>query len=251
MSLLIQKISFQKAFLPFVDSSNAELIRRLDKEHLVEGTLLQTAFQTGGKGQGGTVWESEKDKNLLFSFVIKPRSLKISEQFNITIIVSLALADVVRSYFLDDKVKIKWPNDIYFENKKLAGVLIENAIQGDDFEWVVIGVGLNVNQQVFESEAPNPISLSELLEKEVELDELIALFESQFAKRYAQLQSGDYYDLKYDYLCALYQYNEWKNYRSDDKEFKAKIVGVDQYGFLRMETPDGERSFDIKEVEYL
>ena len=251
MPLLTQKFSFIREFIPFVDSSNAELIRRLGKENLAEGTLVQTAFQTGGKGQGGTVWESENNKNLLFSFVIKPKSIKISEQFNITIIVSLALADVVRSYFLNDKVKIKWPNDIYFENKKIAGVLIENAIQGNDFEWVVIGIGLNVNQQLFQSEAPNPISLSELLEEEVELDELMALFESQFARRYAQLQSGDNEGLKYDYLCTLYQYNEWKNYHSDDKEFKAKIVGVDQYGFLRMETPDGERSFDIKEVEYL
>jgi BirA family biotin operon repressor/biotin-[acetyl-CoA-carboxylase] ligase len=251
MTLTASSFSFQKEFLPEVDSTNVALIRKLNKKNLGEGVLLQTDFQTGGKGQGGSVWESEKAKNLLFSFVLKPNVLKISEQFYITIIASLALVDVLRSLLDSNHIRIKWPNDIYVRNKKIAGVLIENAIQGNQFEWVVVGIGLNVNQQVFHSDMPNPISLYELLKEDVSLDEVLSIFESQFARRYAQLQSGDYESLKHDYLASLHQYKEWKSYRSNNKEFRGRILGIDQYGFLRMETPDGERSFDAKEVVYL
>jgi len=251
MTLKAHNFSFQKEFSPEIDSTNAELIRQLNELSLNEGALFQTGFQTGGKGQGGTVWESEKGKNLLFSFVLRPEFLNISKQFYITIITSLALADTVRLLFIEDFVRIKWPNDIYVEDKKIAGILIENAIQGNVFEWVVVGVGLNVNQEIFHSDAPNPVSLIELLEEDRVLDEVMSIFESQFARRYAQLQSGDYEGLKYDYLASLYQYKEWKNYRNDNQEFRGRILGIDEYGFLRMETPDGERSFDVKEVTYL
>ena len=251
MTLSAFSFSFQKQFLPEVDSTNIALIRQLNEKDLSEGILLQTNFQTGGKGQGGSVWESEREKNLLFSFVLRPTFLNITEQFYITVITSLALADTIRSLFGDDIVKIKWPNDIYVEDKKIAGVLIENAIQGEKFEWVVVGVGLNVNQKWFQSDAPNPVSLYELLEEDIALDDVLSKFESQFSKRYAQLQSNNYEGLKYEYLTSLYQYKEWKNYRSNNQDFRGRILGIDQYGFLRMETPDGERSFDVKEVAYL
>ncbi len=251
MPLKTPSISFQNHKINEVDSTNLELSRRLQNACLEEGYLLRADFQDDGKGQGNALWESEKGQNLLFSFVLKPNVLKISEQFYITIVVSLALADVVRNFVDGNQVKIKWPNDIYVSNKKIAGVLIENAIRGDEFEWVVIGVGMNINQGNFESDAPNPVSLFELLEEDIELDKVLSIFESQFARRYAQLQSGDYEGLKYDYLASLYQYKEWKNYRSNNQEFRGRIIGIDQYGFLRMETPDGERSFDIKEVKYL
>lgn len=245
------KISFEKVSMHEVDSTNKELIRRLDKQELNEGFLVQTAFQSGGKGQGANTWESEGDKNLLFSFLLRPHSIAIENQFYITIITSLALADCIRSLLPENVVKVKWPNDIYIETKKVAGVLIENAIQGDNFEWVVIGIGLNVNQKFFNADAPNPVALIELLEEETEINEVLNLFESQFAKRYSQLQSGDFEGLKLDYLNSLYQYQEWKNYRSKKQEFHGRIIGVDKYGFLRIKSQEGIRSFDVKEVEYL
>jgi len=256
MTPFIQKLSFEKEFVSEVDSTNAELIRRLQKQTLNEGFLLQAGFQTGGKGQGGTVWESEKGKNLLFSFMLRPKFLDITKQFYITIITSLALVDAVKNLVFDDTVKIKWPNDIYVGDKKIAGVLIENAIQGNQFEWVVVGIGLNVNQKRFQSDAPNPTSLIhfeevEFSEMDIPLEKVLSLFETQFARRYAQLQSGDFEGLKYDYLASLYRYKEWRNYRSNNQEFRGRILGIDEYGFLRMETPNGERSFDIKEVEYI
>jgi BirA family biotin operon repressor/biotin-[acetyl-CoA-carboxylase] ligase len=251
MSPFVPRLSFEKEFFSEVDSTNNELIQRLQEQDLNEGFLMQAGFQSGGKGQGENLWESEREKNLLFSFVLRPTFLDITKQFFITIITSLALADTVQLLVVDDSVKIKWPNDIYVEDKKIAGVLIENAIQGNQFEWVVVGIGLNVNQQVFHSDVPNPVSLYELLKEDVSLNEVLSIFESQFARRYAQLQSGDYESLKHDYLASLYQYKEWKNYRSNNQDFRGRILGIDQYGFLRIETPDGEHSFDIKEVEYI
>ncbi|RUA28973.1 MAG: biotin--[acetyl-CoA-carboxylase] ligase [Bacteroidetes bacterium] len=251
MTLDHSKFSFEKVFLKEVDSTNKELIRRLNTQSLNEGFLVQAAFQSGGKGQGDNQWESEGDKNLLFSFLLRPQFLAISNQFYITIITSLALADSIRSLLLDEVVKIKWPNDIYVGRKKIAGVLIENAIQGDTFDWVVIGIGVNVNQQHFTSDAPNPISLIQILEEETEINEVLALFETQFANRYAQLQSGDWDGLKQDYLNSLYQYKEWKNYHANNQNFRGQIIGIDEYGFLRIESQKGIRSFDAKEVEYL
>ncbi len=256
MSPFIPRLSFEKEFVYEVDSTNAELIRRLQKQDLNEGFLMQAGFQTGGKGQGGTVWESEKDKNLLFSFLLRPTFLDISKQFYITIVTSLALVDAVRMLVFDDSVKIKWPNDIYVGDKKIVGVLIENAIQGNQFEWVVVGIGLNVNQKSFQSDAPNPASLIQfeeidLSEVDISLEEVLSIFELQFARRYAQLQSGDFEGLKYDYLASLYRYKEWRNYRSNNQEFRGRILGIDEYGFLRMETLESEKTFDVKEVAYL
>lgn len=251
MPIQKQSIVFQKTYTESIDSTNMELIRRLEKGKAEEGSLLQTGYQYGGKGQGGTSWESEKGMNLLFSFVLKPAFLEISAQFYISIIVSLALKDVITTYIPEkSQVKIKWPNDIYVGSKKIAGILIENAIQGHQFEWVVVGIGLNVNQQVFQLNTPNPISLIELCDGIADLDEVLYSFEIQIAKRYSQLQLGDFSSLKSDYLNSLFQYREWSNYRSDNIDFRGRILGLDEYGFLRMDTPDGIKCFDIKEVEY-
>jgi len=251
MSLSPSVISFRNQFFSSIDSTSMELIRQLNTSDLQEGVLIQAAFQAEGKGQGGNIWESEQGKNLLFSFLLKPRFLKISEQFYITIVVSLALADTVCKFVGNQEVKIKWPNDIYVGHQKIAGILIENSICGDQFDWVVVGVGLNVNQQSFRSDVPNPISLKLVLGSEIDLDQVLSIFENQLAQRYAQLQASEYKVLKAAYLKSLYQYGEWKNYKSGNREFSACIKGVDTYGFLRLETSEGERVFDVKELSYL
>ncbi len=242
----------KKLYIDVVDSSNMELIRFLEKGLVEDFFMIQTGFQTGGKGQGSALWESQKNKNLLFSFVIKPTFLEISEQFYISIMVSLALRDVLAKYIGNEtELKIKWPNDIYVNDGKIAGILIENAIQGQQFEWVVVGVGLNVNQKRFHSDAPNPVSLLNYIAKPIDLQEVLIEFEKAFEKRYHQLKNNEFENMKKEYLASMYQIGELRNYRAKGEEFQGKIIGLDQYGFLRMETPDGERAFDIKEVGYL
>ena len=242
----------KKLYIDVVDSSNMELIRFLEKGLVEELFMIQTGFQTGGKGQGSALWESQKNKNLLFSFVIKPTFLKISEQFYISIMVSLALRDVVAKYIGNEtELKIKWPNDIYVNDGKIAGILIENAIQGQQFEWVVGGVGLNVNQTKFQSDAPNPISLFDCIGKTIDLQEVLNEFEKAFEERYYQLENKEFENMKKEYLASMYQIGELRNYRAKGEEFQGKIIGVDQYGFLSIESHEGIRSFDVKEVTYL
>jgi len=251
MPLKTPFLSFQNHRLNEVDSTNLELSRRLQNAYLEEGYLLRADFQDDGKGQGNALWESEKGQNLLFSFVLRPQELALEDQFYISMTVSLALHSVVKMYLRDEIIRIKWPNDIYVDNQKIAGILIENAIQGNQFEWLIIGIGLNVNQEIFQTDASEAISFKKLLGKSLNVEKLMTEFEEIFAQIYTRLNKGNYEDIKTDYLKMMYQRNEWKSYRNNGIEFKGKILGIDDFGFLRMETPNGERTFDIKEVEYL
>jgi len=250
MPLKTPFISFQNHKINEVDSTNLEISRRLQNIHLEEGYLLRADFQDDGKGQGNALWESEKGQNLLFSFVLRPQELALEDQFYISMTVSLALHSLVELYLPNKKIKIKWPNDIYVDNQKIAGILIENAIQGNKFEWLIVGIGLNVNQEIFHADASTAISFKMLQSKSLSVDKLLIEFEEIFAQIYAQLNRGNYEGIKSDYLKLMYQRNEWKSYRNNGIEFTGKILGIDNFGFLRMETPSGERSFDIKEVEY-
>ncbi len=144
-------------------STNALLIEMVREGNLPEEFLIRTDFQTAGKGQMGNSWEAEAGKNLLFSFVLYPVHIEIDEQFIISQLVSVAIKKVLDTYA--DGFTVKWPNDIYYCDKKIGGILIENSLQGGRLKWMVTGVGLNINQKVFRSNAPNPVSLRQITGK--------------------------------------------------------------------------------------
>jgi len=246
-----KNFSFKTDFKRKIKSTNISLARMLKKADLEEGYLIYTDEQTGGVGQRNTFWESQPRKNLLFSFVIRPNKLELQKQFYLSIIVSLALVDLLKKQLPSSEVKIKWPNDIFVDDRKIAGVLIENAIQGSRFEWVIIGVGLNVNQESFNIENHYPISLKMILNKGFNRKHLLAEFEVLFAKRYDQLNNEEFEELLSEYLNIMYRRDQWCTYYSKGIQFQGTILGIDQYGFLRMETSSGEKTFDVKEVEYL
>jgi BirA family biotin operon repressor/biotin-[acetyl-CoA-carboxylase] ligase len=244
--------SFQKHFVAETDSTNKSLLRSLAESDLPEAYLLQSAHQTDGKGQGDAFWESEAGKNLLFSFVLRPQTLQVQQQFYLSIIVSLALRQTVRDLLPERDIRIKWPNDIYAGAQKIAGILIENALRGANFEWVVVGVGLNVNQTEFISAAPNPVSLKMLMGKDVDVSEVLQRFENYFAQYYRELNEGSLEKLKDEYLHRLYRRGVWKRFRDQNgNSFEGRISGIDAFGFLRIETREGMQSFDVKEVQYL
>jgi len=243
--------SFKVHFRRRLKSTNISLARMLKKADLEEGYLISTDEQTGGIGQRNTFWESQPSKNLLFSFVLRPKELELQKQFYLSIVVSLALAELVEKHLPSGEVKIKWPNDIFVDDRKIAGVLIENAIQGSRFESVIIGVGLNVNQEHFNLENKNPVSLKMILKKELNRDQLLDEFEVLFSKHYAQLNDKKFDNLLKAYLKLMYRRDQWCTYYSKGIQFQGTILGIDQYGFLRMETSSGEKTFDVKEVEYL
>lgn len=244
-------MKFDKHYFKELVSSNSFLINKLESSYLPEAYTVIPSFQSRGKGQGVANWESENKKNLLLSTFLRPTNLKAEDQFVVSIMFSLAIVDVLASFLPTNRISIKWPNDIYFDSQKIAGVLIQNSIKSDYFEWSVIGIGLNVNQLKFVSDAPNPVSLKMILGNDISIPHLTDMLEQKLKDRYTQLQQGDYDNLRDDYLNKLYQRNIWKNYRSEGQVFQGKILGIDQYGFLQMQVQQGIRSFDVKEVEYL
>ena len=241
---------FKKNYRNKLVSTNEHLTKLLAKEALPGGYLLQTAYQSGGKGQGTAFWESEAGKNLLFSFVLRPDSLEITRQFYLSMIVSLALQRTVK-HFIDEDISIKWPNDIYAGNSKIAGILIENAVQGDRFSWVVVGAGLNVNQEQFHSDAPNPVSMKNLSGRDFELKEVLEQFETRFSGLYGDLKAGYFDKIKSAYLDRMYWRGQNRKFRAKEGAFSGTITGVDSYGFLQIKSGQAVRTFDVKEVEYL
>ena len=242
---------FKYNYLAQLDSTQNFLRSRLFDEDLPEGYLLHTSFQSGGKGQGTNKWESAAGENLLFSFVLRPVRWEVARQFYISMLVSLALADTLAYYLPEEQIHIKWPNDIYVDNKKIAGVLIENSVVGNAFEWILAGVGLNVNQQKFYSDAPNPVSIAAIRGEKLNIMEVLEQFERQFIPLYSRLLNGEAENIKEVYLRKLYRKGRWHKFKSSAGEFHGKIIGVDAFGFLQMETEKGIQVFDVKEVEYL
>ena len=154
-----------------IDSTSTELRRRMSAEELPHGYCISADFQTAGHGQATNHWESEDGKNLLFSLLLRPSVIPASEQFVITEIVTLAIINALQDY-IRQRITIKWPNDIYVGDKKLCGILIENALCGPTIDTCIVGIGININQELFTSNAPNPISLKQLTGRDNDREEI-------------------------------------------------------------------------------
>ena len=155
--LLIMIIGSNLLFFENLPSTNTHAADLLKKNNLPEGTIVYTNYQSAGRGYSGNRWESEDGKNLLISIVLFPSFIKPEDQFYISMAVSLGICDFLKRYIPD--CSIKWPNDIYVNNDKIAGILIESSITGNKIEYTIAGIGLNINQEKFISDAPNPVSL--------------------------------------------------------------------------------------------
>jgi BirA family transcriptional regulator, biotin operon repressor / biotin---[acetyl-CoA-carboxylase] ligase len=236
--------------LQSIDSTNNYATARMYAEDWQEGTVVQADFQSNGKGQPGNYWESEKDKNLLCSIALKPCFLPIRNQFLISKAISLSVMNVVENYVAE--VMVKWPNDIYVGQRKIAGILIENSILGNSLEYSIAGIGLNINQLEFCSDAPNPVSLAQLTRQhypvEVLLNELLFYFE----KWYSDLKSGQIEKVNHAYEERLYQLGILACYRDRYGTFSGRILGVNPIGQLRVEDNEKKiREYHFKEITFL
>jgi BirA family biotin operon repressor/biotin-[acetyl-CoA-carboxylase] ligase len=233
-----------------LSSTNSHAKMLIRDEEAPEGTVVLSSFQTGGRGQTGNKWESEKGKNLLFSIILYPSSVNPEEQFSISMAVSLGICD-----FLDSKIsncKIKWPNDIYVSNDKIAGILIENSLMGETIESCVAGIGLNINQEVFSPSVLNPGSLK--LATGMEYDTNVCLKEllNELDMRYRELLYGDRKKLRKEYISRLYRLNEYHSFKAGKNYFKARITGISGSGLLQIEKDNGSKEeYSFKEVEYV
>lgn len=199
----------------------------------------------------GNGWNAEKGKNLLFSLLIYPDNVLANEQFIISRIASLAVKNTL-DQFTDD-IRIKWPNDIYWKDKKIAGMLIENDIRGRNIVNSVIGIGININQEVFPDELPNPVSLKQITGSEQDRDYILDIFTREFFLLYREFQDGDIRAIEDEYMLDLYRINDYYWFEDNDGRFKAKIKEVQPSGHLVLETLEGgeKRVYAFKEVAFV
>lgn len=222
------------------DSTNRWL-----RERGGEGDMVVVAdYQTAGKGQGTNSWESERGKNLLFSVLCHPQRIPANRQFHISMAVSLAIADALGEHIGD--VSIKWPNDIYWRNAKICGILIENRLLGQTIRDSIIGVGVNVNQRQFHSNAPNPVSLWQIhgheTDRELLLQSILDKFTLYINKK----------EIKTQYLHQLYRRKGFHPYADKEGSFMAEIVDVEDDGHLLLCDDNGQqRRYAFKEVSFV
>lgn len=236
--------------LASTNSYASDLLRQIE---LSEGSLIYTFEQEKGRGQRGNSWESEPNKNVTLSLVLHPRFLHPVHQFFLTKITSLAVADLMAEFLNEThRIHIKWPNDIYVNDRKIAGILIENYLRDNTIQHAVVGVGINVNQESF-LKAPQAVSLFSLTHQTLDLMRCIDRFCELFEGRFLQLQSKKWQKLDTDYLHYLYRLNEWNTYRTtQNQQFEGNIRGVSDIGKLQVEVISGEiKEFDLKEIVFV
>nr|WP_068890167.1 biotin--[acetyl-CoA-carboxylase] ligase [Pedobacter panaciterrae] len=238
--------------LSAVDSTNNFLKMMVSKsEPLPEGTVIMADNQFAGRGQQENTWYSEPGLNLTFSVFLKPAFLPINKQFMLNIAVSNGINKALR-HFVKDGITVKWPNDIYYNDSKIGGVLIENSISGNSFKTSIVGIGMNVNQQKFDAEKTKvATSLYEILQHDVNLIKLLAEICSHIESEYLKLKAGNYNSLMKDYIENLYRFNKPGFYRQNGEVFEASITRVTESGQLVLLTSGNERMYNFKEVEFL
>jgi BirA family transcriptional regulator, biotin operon repressor / biotin---[acetyl-CoA-carboxylase] ligase len=234
--------------LATTESTNKFASELLRDNNVYEGTVVTCDEQTSGKGQRGQIWHSEKGKNLIFSVFFKPAFVPIADQFNLSKCIALATADFI-SQFGVKGIALKWPNDVYVNDRKIAGILIENQIKNGKISYSIVGIGININQTAFPVEAKNPTSLKIETGKEFILDDCLTLMCECLEKRYLQLRSG--VSLNQEYLSKLYRFEQWASYKADGLVFQGKITGVALSGKLEIETDTEIKYFDIKEIAFI
>jgi BirA family transcriptional regulator, biotin operon repressor / biotin---[acetyl-CoA-carboxylase] ligase len=235
-------------------SSTNKKVRDLNQQQVLEeGTIVAAFEQYAGKGYGSNSWESAAGENLTVSYLLRPGFLPPHQQFWLTRIVSLALRDTVSNYVLPHhKVSIKWPNDIYVDDKKIAGILIENNILGETIRESICGIGLNINQRLFESDAPNPVSLHQLTGEHYNIYEILSDLSRNINHWYEQLFFGKFAHIEDQYRMSLYRLDTESAFQHENTKFTGFLKGTDQYGRLLIETREGTiNAFDFKEISFI
>ncbi len=278
----------QIIYLDEIPSTNNYATGRLQTETLHEGTVILTFRQTRGRGQAQNVWESEDYKNLTFSLVLRPDFLPASSQFALSQVISLGLAGYLSAE--TDNVAIKWPNDILIGKGKVAGMLIENSVMGSTIGWTVAGIGLNLNQKTFRKFLPPAVSLSQFTGKTYHPEEVLNEVFASIMNHYRQLKKGRTGEIGRVYLAHLFGMEQWLDYctndirqgqkthtgrkldpyqdeinsanekhptSSNEKTFRARIIGTDEFGRLMLEDRQGNvtlwpfKTIRMKEFCYL
>jgi BirA family biotin operon repressor/biotin-[acetyl-CoA-carboxylase] ligase len=222
-----------------VDSSNNYAMRQLQAHLAGHGSAWFVRFQSAGKGQHGKSWNAEPGQNIIMSIIIETIDFSIDKQYLISMIVALACNDFFSKYAIDS-TSVKWPNDLYWKDRKAGGVLIETLIQGKALKYAVIGIGININQTFFPADLPNPVSLKQITGKSFDVTELAKELCSLLNRRWKQLKKGNEEVILEEYNNILYKRNERVTFKTTNATFNAMVKGVDINGDLLIDT--GERA---------
>jgi len=236
-------------YKPVAESTNTEATLALARKER-EGAVYIVDYQTKGRGQRGNYWESEEMKNLTFSILTYPHFLPISDHFYLSKVVANGMVQALEQF--DIQAKIKWPNDIYVGDFKVAGILIENGLMGSKLSHSIWGIGLNVNQHTFTSDAPNPASMSLIAGGEFDRDEVLQAVLKAIDGWYAKLRQGEKAEVDAYYFAALYRSQGKFWFEADGERFRASIKGIQHSGELVLEDEKGAlRAFAFKEVSFI
>ena len=235
-----------------VGSTNNFLKELLSKSTpLIEGTVIMAENQYAGRGQQQNGWHAEPGKNLTFSLLLKPAFLPVPSQFDLIRVISLGVFDALEP-LLGQKLKIKWPNDIYYADHKLGGMLIENIVQGGQIKNSIIGIGLNVNQENFPAHLPKAISMKQILHADYDLNTLLSEICRNIEAWYLNLKAGKISFVRNEYLNRLYWLNEVGSFKTNDTVFTGIIKGVRDNGILIVQNNnDEELEFSLKEISFV
>lgn len=254
----MQKIVFNTEFLgkhfiylESVDSTN-DYLSALVSEKLPEGTTVFSELQHKGKGQANAVWKSQACQNVLVSILFYPTFLKPQNQFIFNQTISLGVYDFAKTH-LGDAIKIKWPNDLFYGEDKLAGILIETSIQYDKVNSAVVGIGLNVNQTEFSKDLLNPTSFKKIKGKHFDRIQLLKDLLKSLEFYYLKLKNGEIDFIKEKYLKALLGYQEERKFKiqNSEKAFSGIILGTNPNGKLILNIEDKIQEFFNKEIIFL
>ena len=237
--------------LPETVSTNLYLRELLKEGAPADKTVVTAQFQLAGRGQQGNSWFADKGKNLLFSILIYPENIVAKEQFGISRIVSLAVKKTLDRYVED--IRVKWPNDIYWRDKKMGGILIENNLQGNYIQSSTIGIGLNINQDDFPQTLPNPVSLKQVAGVDLDRNTVLDQVLHEFFDLYGRLAQGGASSIEEEYMKSLYRAEGFHWFEDSGGRFQAKIEDVRPSGHLVLVTPDKkeERVYAFKEVQFI
>jgi len=216
------------------------------------GYVLAAQHQSGGKGLADNLWESEEGKNLLASVFLTPDQLLADKQFYLNMAFSLSVYYTIKHFLPDKKVCIKWPNDIYVDDFKIAGILISHTVTGQYIGYSVVSTGININQKEFASDAPNPIALIHYLHDEIPVNAVLQVLIKEMNRYYQMFIKEKFIELHRQYTSHLYGLKQWRDYSYRNEIIKARIVKVLAFGQLELETELGQLiRCEFKEISFI
>lgn len=237
-------------FLDKTPSTNQYMLNKLAMADTESGAAVVTFNQTEGRGQIGNKWLSEPNTNISYSLVIKPDFIPARNQFLLSEYVSLTVKAFLDEY--TKEITIKWPNDIYYKNLKIGGILIENKLEGSLIAHSVIGIGLNINQLSFPEELPNPVSLGQITNEQYDLKEMAEKLHRRLITAFEHLDPDKESDIRKYYLNSLFRRDGFHPYQDGNNYFMARILDINAQGHLILEPEEGDvREYDFKEVTFV